>query len=76
MTVINSVAKETPACTKKQYLVSLKDLPVSCPMPDMEIWNAHPRVYLPIEKTGQARCPYCEAEFFLADQCKLDLLNE
>jgi uncharacterized Zn-finger protein len=23
------------------------------------LWNAHPRVFLPIEKTGAALCPYC-----------------
>ncbi len=25
----------------------------------MLLWNAHPRVFLPIEKTGEALCPYC-----------------
>ncbi len=39
--------------------VSATDLPLHCPMPDMLLWNAHPRVYLPIEKTGEALCPYC-----------------
>jgi uncharacterized Zn-finger protein len=33
----------------------------------MSLWNSHPRVYLPIEKTGEAKCPYCGAEFFLKD---------
>ncbi|MBL38781.1 MAG: hypothetical protein CMP07_10285 [Xanthomonadales bacterium] len=31
----------------------------------MELWNSHPRVYLPIEKTGRALCPYCGAQFEL-----------
>lgn len=53
------------ASAKREYLVSHSDLPVSCPMPDMILWNAHPRVYLPIEKTGQAECPYCSAIFKL-----------
>jgi len=39
--------------------VTATDLPLHCPMPDMLLWNAHPRVYLPIEKTGDALCPYC-----------------
>jgi uncharacterized Zn-finger protein len=39
--------------------VSATDLPLHCPMPDMLLWNAHPRVYLPIEETGEALCPYC-----------------
>ena len=28
--------------------VSRKDLPLCCPMPDMEVWNMHPKVYLPV----------------------------
>ncbi|HSJ48469.1 MAG TPA: zinc-finger domain-containing protein, partial [Gammaproteobacteria bacterium] len=31
----------------------------------MSLWNSHPRVYLPIEKTGQAKCPYCGADYVL-----------
>ncbi|MCU0972309.1 MAG: zinc-finger domain-containing protein [Gammaproteobacteria bacterium] len=27
----------------------------------------HPRVFLPIEKTGQATCPYCGAQYVLED---------
>lgn len=56
------------ACTKERYDVTRADLPLSCPMKDMRLWDAHPRVYLPIEKTGKAICPYCEAEFFLKDE--------
>lgn len=51
----------------KKYTVSRKDLPLSCPTPEMELWNMHPRVYLPIEQTGLAVCPYCGAEFELKD---------
>jgi len=47
------------------YEVTAKDLPLACPMPDMTLWNSHPRVYLPIEATGWAKCPYCGAEFTL-----------
>ncbi|MFN4004298.1 MAG: zinc-finger domain-containing protein [Hylemonella sp.] len=34
---------------------------VYCPNPkaDMKIWNTHPKVYLDVARTGQARCPYC-----------------
>lgn len=42
-------------------------LPLHCPLPEMSLWNSHPRVYLPIEKTGQAKCPYCGTEFVLRD---------
>ena len=48
-----------------QYTVTAKDLPLACPMPDMSLWNSHPRVYLPIEATGFAKCPYCGAEYTL-----------
>jgi uncharacterized Zn-finger protein len=45
--------------------VSRDDLPLSCPLPGHEVWNLHPRVYLPIEKTGEAVCPYCGARYLL-----------
>ena len=34
-------------------------------MPGMSLWNSHPKVYLPVEKTGEAKCPYCGANFAL-----------
>ena len=46
-----------------QYTVTAADLPLSCPMPGMYLWNSHPKVYLPIEGTGWAKCPYCGAEY-------------
>jgi uncharacterized Zn-finger protein len=49
-----------------QYEVTAADLPLACPMPGMTLWNSHPRVYLPIEATGSAKCPYCGAEYTLA----------
>jgi uncharacterized Zn-finger protein len=50
-----------------QQMVTQADLPLSCPMPKMLLWNAHPRVYLPIEETGEAICPYCGADYLLID---------
>lgn len=55
------------ACTKKSYSVRHRDLPLSCPTDDMELWNAHPKVYLPIEQTGSVVCPYCGSTFILKD---------
>jgi uncharacterized Zn-finger protein len=49
------------------YEVTRADLPLSCPMPKMLLWCSHPKVYLPIERTGFAKCPYCSAEFCLKD---------
>lgn len=48
-----------------RYEVSKADLPLHCPMDGMSLWNSHPRVYIPVEKTGRAICPYCSAEYVL-----------
>jgi uncharacterized Zn-finger protein len=50
---------------QNQYDVTEEDLPLSCPMPQMYLWNSHPRVYLPVQQTGWAKCPYCGAEYTL-----------
>jgi len=55
------------ASTKRHYEITHRDLPLSCPMPDMRLWDSHPRVYLAVEATGHAVCPYCEAEYTLKD---------
>lgn len=47
------------------YQVNRDDLPLSCPMPGMYLWNSHPRVYLPLEDSGEAKCPYCGAAYKL-----------
>lgn len=41
------------ASTQLEYEVTRADLPLSCPMPDQKLWNSHPRVYLPIDKSGE-----------------------
>ncbi len=41
------------------------ELPLHCPTPAMQLWNTHPRVYLPIEKTGEVLCPYCGTQYRL-----------
>jgi uncharacterized Zn-finger protein len=56
-----------PANTERRYDVTRDQLPLSCPTPEMALWNSHPRVYLPIEATGSAKCPYCGALFVLKD---------
>lgn len=50
---------------ENRYQVRPEDLPLSCPMPGMYLWNSHPRVFLPIEQSGTARCPYCGAVYQL-----------
>jgi uncharacterized Zn-finger protein len=55
------------ASTQRTYQVQRSDLPLSCPMPEQHLWNSHPRVYLPIEESGEASCPYCSAHYSLVD---------
>ena len=40
---------------------------VFCPSPlaDMKIWNTHPKVYLDVGKTGEAKCAYCSTVYRL-----------
>ncbi len=57
-----------PANAQHRYKVRSSDLPLSCPMPGMYLWNSHPKVYLPIEETGEAKCPYCGAMYYLSDE--------
>lgn len=52
---------------KNRYEVTRDDLPLSCPMPGMSLWNSHPKVYLPIEQSGEAKCPYCGADYSLME---------
>ncbi|HMA07374.1 MAG TPA: zinc-finger domain-containing protein [Ramlibacter sp.] len=57
----------TAATAKKEFVVELlaKDLNanggVFCPSPaaGMQLWNNHPRIYLDVAATGEAKCPYC-----------------
>jgi uncharacterized Zn-finger protein len=50
---------------QRQIEVTSEDLPLHCPMPSMLLWNSHPRVFLPIESTGEALCPYCGTLYVL-----------
>lgn len=49
------------ACANKRVLVKQSQLPLSCPMDDQVLWNAHPKVYLPLKESNGAEiaCPYC-----------------
>jgi uncharacterized Zn-finger protein len=51
--------------TVRHVEVGAGDLPLHCPMPAMLLWNAHPRVFLDIERTGEALCPYCGTRYTL-----------
>ncbi|WP_223789886.1 zinc-finger domain-containing protein [Marinicella meishanensis] len=55
------------ANTEKVYHVKSSDLPISCPTKEMAVWNSHPKVYLPLEQSGEAVCEYCGAKFIVKD---------
>ena len=40
---------------------------VYCPSPkaEMTLWNSHPKVYLDVARTGEAKCPYCGTVYAL-----------
>ncbi len=52
---------------ENRYEVTRADLPLQCPLDSMSLWNSHPRVYLPIEESGRASCPYCGTQYLLVD---------
>ena len=53
---------------ENNYQVSSADVPLHCPMPGMYLWNSHPKVFLPVEATGEAKCPYCGASYRLVPE--------
>ena len=53
---------------QNRYEVTDTDLPLHCPLDSMSLWNSHPRVYLAIQKTGDAKCAYCGAVFRLVER--------
>lgn len=62
-----STSKPSAPNHPQATVVRRADLPLSCPLPDAPVWNQHPKVYLPIEKDGHAKCPYCGADYVLED---------
>lgn len=59
------MGSDNKACTKRHEEITQADLPLSCPPRDRRVWDAHPRVYLPIEEKGHYTCPYCGTEYRL-----------
>ena len=48
-------------------LVSKNEIPFHCPPKDVETWNMHPRVFLSFSEEGKSKCPYCGANYQLAE---------
>ena len=57
--------KSRSANKERMIEISAVDLPLHCPTTTQLLWNAHPRVFLPIEETGEALCPYCGTKYVL-----------
>lgn len=55
---------------QRQIEITENDLPLHCPIPSMQLWNSHPRVFLPIEATGEVLCPYCGTRYILKGGAK------
>ncbi len=55
---------------QRQIEITEDDLPLHCPIPSMQLWNSHPRVFLPIEATGEVLCPYCGTRYILKGGAK------
>jgi len=36
---------------------------ICCPPKSGELWDMHPRVYMPIKEDGVSMCPYCGAVY-------------
>jgi len=60
-----AVAAAQNAGRDEAIAVCSEDLPLHCPPPGDSLWNAHPRVYLPLQPGVEARCPYCGARYLL-----------
>jgi uncharacterized Zn-finger protein len=51
--------------------VDAKDLPLHCPTGNVAAWNLHPRVFLDIAHSGEAKCPYCGTQYRLKPGTKV-----
>ncbi len=60
-------AAEVKTSKESVFHIKNEQLPLHCPLPEMSLWNQHPKVYLPIEETGKGKCPYCGTEFILEE---------
>ncbi len=50
------------------HYVKDRDVIISCPPENVEVWNLHPRVYLALDEDGSVECPYCGDIYKMDDQ--------
>ena len=66
LTLSNPSATGSRNMTQAQVvMVDGKDLPLHCPTNKTPSWNSHPRVFLDISVTCEAKCPYCGTDYKL-----------
>lgn len=53
---------------QKTVLIQSSDLPLACPMPNVALWDMHPKVYLALDSNNQALCPYCSTSYILTNE--------
>ena len=58
----------------KRQCEIITDLPLSCPQQNDLVWNAHPRVYLPLENRHSG-LSYCNTKYILKDFTLVILTN-
>lgn len=54
--------------------VTLDELPIHCPTSDSSLWDSHPRVFIPLNDSPEARCSYCGTVYRLVKE-KSAVLN-
>lgn len=59
---------QEPKNISEAIIVSKAELPISCPMRGKPLWNAHPRIYLPLKEPGEAVCPYCSTKYVYKEE--------
>lgn len=50
--------------------ITPSNLPLECFGQHTQLWNGHPRVFLPIQSNSQIECPYCGTVFQLEGETK------
>ncbi|AWD32624.1 hypothetical protein CKSOR_00518 [Candidatus Kinetoplastibacterium sorsogonicusi] len=49
---------------KRIIEIKSKDVSICCPMPNENIWNLHPKIFLKITAPdNKVKCPYCNTEY-------------
>ncbi len=67
---MNTAGSTRGELTSREIEVTAADLPLHCPMPSMKLWDAHPRVFIDVAETGEAKCPYCGTVYKLTGPVK------